>query len=78
MRFDRPNFSFLVLFLLVGAILCSALGVLIVRFIPQFAIITQNLTGPIGFNLEIISFSLTLNLSAIIGLILGFIVFRKV
>ena len=78
MRFERSNLAFLILFLLLGAVLCSALGVLIVKFIPQFAIITQNLTGPLGFNLEVISFSLTLNLSAIVGLILGFIVFRKV
>jgi len=78
MRFERSNMPFLILFLLVGAVLCLALGVLIVKFVPQFGIITQNLTGPLGFNLEIISFSLTLNLSAIIGLILGFIVFRQV
>jgi hypothetical protein len=78
MRVEKASISFLILFLLVGAILCSALGVLIVKFIPQLGIITQNLTGPVGFNLEIISFSLTLNLSAIVGIVLGYIVFRKV
>ena len=78
MRFDRANLSFLVLFLLVGAILCSALGVLIVKLIPSLNIIPGNLIGPVGFDLDFISFSLTLNLSTIIGIILGFIVFRKV
>ena len=78
MRIERQNFAFLVLFLLVGAILCSALGVLIVKLIPQASIITESLTGPIGFSLEIMSFGLSLNLCAIIGLILGFIVFKKV
>ena len=78
MRLERASLPFLILFLLLGAVLCSALGVLIVKFIPQLGIITQNLTAPVGFNLEVISFSLNLNLCAIIGLILGFIVFKKV
>ena len=78
MTFDRSNTWYFIAFILIGAILGSALGSLIVKFIPAFSIITQNLTGPIGFNLEIISFSLKLNLSAIVGLVFGIFLFRKV
>ena len=78
MRFDRANLSFLVLFLLVGAILCSALGTLIVTLIPSLDIIPGDLIGPVEFDRGFIGFKLTINLSTIIGLILGFIVFRKV
>ena len=78
MHIEKSNLSFLILFLLLGAILCSALGFLIVKFIPQLNIITQNLTDPLSFDIVVITFSLKINLCAILGLILGFIVFRKV
>jgi hypothetical protein len=35
------------------------------------------LTGPLGLNLEIISFNIKLNLSSIVGLVLGILIFRK-
>lgn len=78
MSFDRSNIGYFIAFLLVGALLGSAIGSLIAEFVPALAIIKKNLTGPIGLNLEIISFSISLNLSAIVGLIAGFILFRKV
>lgn len=78
MSFDRANIGYFIAFLLVGAILGSAIGTLIAGFVPALAIIKKNLTGPIGLNLEIFSFSASLNLSAIIGMIAGFILFRKV
>ena len=53
-------------------------GDLVVKFIPQFNIITTSLTGPIGFNLEILSFSMKLNFASIVGIIFGIIVFRKI
>ncbi len=78
MTFDRSNTWYFVAFLLIGAVLGSALGTLLVRVFPGLAIITSSLTGPIGFNLEIISFSLKINLSAIVGLVFGAFVFRKI
>ncbi len=78
MTFDRANLGYFIAFMLIGAILGSALGTLLARLVPALAVIKQSLTGPIGFNLEIISFSISLNLSAIIGLIAGIILFRKV
>ena len=78
MIFERQNIGFFITFIIVGAILGSASGRLIANFFPALSVITGNLTGPIGFNLEIISFSIKLNLSAIIGIIIGIIVFRKV
>ncbi len=78
MYFERSNISFLILFLIVGAVLGSALGTLIARAVPQFSLLTKSLTGPLGFSLEVVSFSLKINLSAIVGMILGFILFRRV
>lgn len=78
MNFDRASVWYFVAFILIGAILGAAIGALIVRIFPALSIITANLTGPIGFNLEIISFSLNINLSAIVGILCGFLLFKKV
>lgn len=78
MTFQGGNIAYFFCFMVIGAVLGSALGTLIVKVFPALSVITDNLTGPIGFNLEIISFSLKLNLSAIAGLILGIVIFRKV
>ena len=78
MVFERSNTVYFFAFMIIGAILGSALGSLIVKFVPGLKIMTESLTGPIGFNLEIISLSLKLNLASLIGLVLGIIIFRKV
>ena len=78
MTFERSNFLFFLAFILIGAVLGSALGALAERLIPGISVINDNLTGPIGFNLEVITFNIRLNLSAIIGLIIGAVIFRKV
>ncbi len=78
MTFERGNTGYFLAFLVIGAILGSALGTLLAKLVPALSIIRMSLTGPVGFNLEIISFSVSLNLSAIIGLVIGFILFRKV
>jgi hypothetical protein len=78
MVFERANTGYFVAFVLLGAVLGSALGNLIVKFIPALKEITTSLTGPIGFNLEIITFSIKLNFASIVGLILGIFIFRKV
>ena len=78
MRFERTNIGYLIAFILVGAILGSALGTLIAGLVPGAAVIQKSLTGPLGLNLEIISFSFKINLSSIAGILIGVAVFRKV
>ena len=78
MTFERGNFGFFLAFIIIGGILGSALGTLASKALPVLAFLKQSLTGAIGFNLEILSFSLSLNLAAIIGIALGFILYRKV
>ncbi len=78
MTFARGNLGFFIMFLLLGGILGSALGTLIVKMVPSLAILHTNLTGPVSVNLEIVSFGIRLNLSAIVGMIAGVLIFRKV
>ena len=78
MVFERSNMGYFFAFMIIGAILGSALGSLIVKFALNFKVITESLTGPIGFNLEIISLSFKLNLASVIGLVLGIVIFRKI
>jgi len=78
MVFGRGNTGFFIAFLLIGAICGSALGNLIVGFLPQLKFLNSNLTGPIGISLEIITFSIKLNLASIIGLIAGIFIFRRI
>jgi hypothetical protein len=78
MTFEKENIGYFIAFMVVGAILGSAIGTMLAGFFPALAVIKKNLTGPIGFNLEIISFSIRLSLSACVGLIGGIFIFRKV
>jgi len=78
MVFGRGNTGYFFAFMLTGAILGSALGTLLVNFFPVLSVITKNLTGPVGFNLEIVTFSFKLNLSSIFGLVMGILIFRKI
>ena len=77
MTFEKQNIGYLLAFMVVGAILGSALGALLAGLFPALGVIRNSLTGPIGFNLEVIKFSVRLNLSSIAGLLLGLFVFRK-
>jgi hypothetical protein len=78
MTFERNNLGYLLTFMLVGAILGSALGTLIAGYVPALSVLQKSLTGPIGLNLEIISFNIRINLSSIVGLVLGVLIYRKV
>lgn len=78
MTFDRGNTGFFLIFLIIGGILGSAGGTLLTGLFPVLSIIKQNLTGPVGFNIEIISIHININLSAITGMIAGILIFRKV
>ncbi len=77
MTFSREHMGYFIAFMLIGGILGSALGNLLVKLIPSIAIITSTLTGPIGFSLEIVTFSVKLNIAAIAGIIGGIVLFRK-
>jgi hypothetical protein len=78
MTFDRSHMGFFIAFILVGAVFGSALGSLAVRYAPSLSVLQQSLTGPIGISLEIIDFHVRLNLSALIGMALGGLIFWKV
>ena len=78
MTFAKGNLGFFLAFLLIGGILGSALGVLAARLFPALQVINASLTGPISLNLEIVSFGVKLNLSAIAGMIAGAFLFRRV
>jgi hypothetical protein len=78
MTFEKGNTFYFLAFILIGAILGEALGALIVRLMPGLSLITRSLTGPVGFNLEVVSFSIKLSLSSITGIVSGIIIFRKV
>jgi hypothetical protein len=78
MIFERGNIGYFMAFMVIGGILGSALGTLIAKIFPSLSVIKANLTGPLGFTLDIISFSIRLNLSAIFGIIAGIIIFKRV
>ncbi len=78
MVFGKGNTGFFIAFSLIGAICGSALGNLAAGFLPQLKFLTTSLTGPIGLNLEIITFSIKLNLASILGLVAGIIIFRRI
>jgi hypothetical protein len=78
MTFERSNITYLIAFMLIGAILGSALGTLLAGLVPELSIMQKSLTGPVGFSLEIISVTIKINLSSIIGLVIGLLIFRKV
>lgn len=77
MTFDRGNTGFFIAFVVVGGILGSALGILAAKIVPALSILRENLTAPIGFNLEVLSFSLKLNIGSVAGMIAGVVLFRK-
>lgn len=78
MIFERGNFGYFIAFILIGGILGSALGTLAAHALPALSFVKTGLTGPIGFNLEIIKFELNLNLASIAGIVLGIVLFRKI
>ncbi|MBN1501421.1 MAG: hypothetical protein JW982_14770 [Spirochaetes bacterium] len=78
MTFERSNFGFFITFLIVGAFLGYALGTLIVSIIPAARIITMNLTDAASFDLNVISVTIRLSISAIIGCIAGFLIYLKI
>lgn len=78
MDFERGNIGYFIAFMIIGGILGSAFGTLIAKIFPSLSIVKANLTAPLGFSLEIISFSIRLNIAAILGIVVGIIVFKRV
>ncbi len=78
MTFERGNIGYFIAFILIGAILGSSIGTLLAKIFPALSILKENLTGPVGINFEIINFNIRLNLSAIVGMVIGIVLFRKI
>lgn len=76
MTFSRDHIGYFIGFILVGGILGIAIGSFLVKLVPSLAIINAPLTKPIGFDLELISFYFRFNISAIVGMIAGVLVFK--
>lgn len=77
MTFERAHIGFFIAFVVVGGLLGSALAVLVAKIFPALSIIKENLTAPVGFNLEVLAFSIRINLGTLAGMIAGILFFRK-
>lgn len=77
MTFEKQNTVYFLAFIIIGGVLGSAIGTFLTNIFPSIAIITKSLTGPLGFNIEIIRFQINLNISAIAGIVTGIIIFIK-
>jgi len=78
MIFERGNIGYFIAFIVLGAVLGSALGSIIVKMFPGAAIIKENFTDAVRFSVEIITFSLKLNIASILGIIAGIFIFKKI
>lgn len=76
MTFSREHIGYFIGFVILGGILGIAVGSFLVKLAPSLAIINASLTKPIGFDLELISFYFRFNISAIVGMIVGVLVFK--
>ncbi len=77
MTFERGHIGYFISFVLVGGVLGSALAVLVAKIFPTLSIVKENLTAPVGFNLEVLAFSMKVNPGTLAGMIAGIIFFRK-
>jgi hypothetical protein len=78
MTFERTNMGWFIAFVLIGGIIGAALGAFIVKLVPALAVITSDLTGPVGINLQMLQIAVRLNVSAIAGIIAGIFIFWKI
>jgi hypothetical protein len=78
MTFERGHFGFFIAFIIIGAILGSAAGTFLAGIVPVLSPLNKNLTGPIGFNLEVLSLYIKISPAAIIGLITGITIFKRI
>jgi hypothetical protein len=76
MTFSRDHIAFFIGFVILGGILGIAVGSFMVKLAPSLSIITAPLTKPIGFDGELISVYIRLNIAAVAGMIAGIVLFR--
>jgi len=76
MTFSRDHIGYFIGFVILGGILGIAIGSFLVKLVPSLAVINAPLTKPIGFDLELLSFYFRLNISAIVGMIAGVLLFK--
>lgn len=77
MTFERAHIGYFIAFVIVGGLLGSALAVLVAKIFPALSILKENLTAPVGFNLEVLAFSIKVNAGTLLGIIAGILFFRK-
>ncbi len=77
MTFERAHIGYFLAFMVVGGLLGSALAVLLAKLFPALSIIKENLTAPVGFNLEVLAFSIKINAGTLAGMVAGILFFRK-
>ncbi len=78
MRIERGTLGFFLTFLVLGGVLGSALGTLLVKLAPSLSVISVNLTGPVSLSLDFISFGLRITAASIVGMIVGIVIFLRV
>lgn len=76
MTFSRDHIGYFLGFVILGGILGIAIGSFIVKLAPSLAVINAPLTRPVGFDLNLISFYIRFNISAIVGMIAGVLLFK--
>jgi len=76
MTFTRDHITFFIGFVILGGILGIAVGSFMVKLAPSLSILTAPLTKPIGFDCELISVYIRLNIAAVAGMIAGIVLFR--
>ncbi|TAL31758.1 MAG: hypothetical protein EPN93_16890 [Spirochaetes bacterium] len=78
MRIERGTLGYFITFLILGGVLGSALGTLVVKLAPSLAAVNANLTGALALNLEIVSFGIKVTLASLAGMVLGIVIFLRV
>ncbi|MFW6365470.1 MAG: hypothetical protein ACOC2H_03225 [Spirochaetota bacterium] len=76
MRFAKENTAFLVIFIIIGALFCSALGVFLAELVPALAKMKKSLVS-VGFDLEFIALTLRFNVMSLVGIVAGVLIFAK-
>ncbi|MCX7678278.1 MAG: hypothetical protein N2316_03575 [Spirochaetes bacterium] len=77
MTFEKGHTGYFIAFLIVGGLLGSAIAVLLAKAFPALSLLQENLTAPIGFNFDVLAFSMKVNIGTLVGIVAGIIFFMK-
>lgn len=77
MRLEKGH-SFFLLFIVVGGILGSVIGALLVEIFPSLKIITKEMTDFLTIDLQLIKIAVRLTISSVVGITAGIIVFFRI